>query len=123
MNGRYDIDNDFRTDLADVARLIGLRWMVMVHVNGRRQIVRLVSGDPEHAYPAAAAFSRERFAAPLPKDADVVVANAYPMDVSATFMRSKGVIPLLRAPSGASRLLLAACPEGVGHHAFSPSSR
>jgi len=120
MNGRYDIENDFRADLAEIAGLIGLRWMVMVHVNARREIVRLVSGDPEQAYPAAAAFSRERFAAPLPNDADVVIANAYPMDISATFMRSKGVIPLLHAPLGASRLLLAACPEGAGHHGLFP---
>ena len=120
MEGRYDIQNDFRADLAEIARLIGLRWTVMVHVNARREIVRLVSGDPEEAYPAAAEFSRHRFAAPLPYDADVVIANAYPMDISATFMRSKGVIPLLHAPIGASRLLLAACPEGVGHHGLFP---
>jgi nickel-dependent lactate racemase len=120
MEGRYDVANDFRADLAEIAAMIGLRWTVMVHVNARREIVRLVSGDPEQAYPAAAAFSRERFAAPLPKDADVVIANAYPMDISATFMRSKGVIPLLHAGPGASRLLLAACPEGLGHHGLYP---
>jgi nickel-dependent lactate racemase len=120
MEGRYDVDNDFRADLAEIARMIGLRWTVMVHVNARRQIVRVVAGDPEQAYPAAAAFSRERFRAPLPHDADVVIANAYPMDTSATFMRSKGIIPLLHAPAGASRLLLAACPEGIGHHGLFP---
>jgi nickel-dependent lactate racemase len=120
MEGRYDVDNDFRADLAEIAGMIGLRWMVMVHVNARRQIVRVVSGDPQQAYPAAAAFSRERFRAPLPHDADVVISNAYPMDTSATFMRSKGIIPLLHAPTGASRLLLAACPEGIGHHGLFP---
>jgi nickel-dependent lactate racemase len=120
MEGRYDVANDFRADLAEIAAMIGLRWTVMVHVNARREIVQLVSGDPEQAYPAAAAFSRERFAAPLPADADVVIANAYPMDISATFMRSKGVIPLLHARPGASRLLLAACPEGLGHHGLFP---
>jgi lactate racemase len=120
MEGRYDVKNDFRADLAEIARMVGLRWTVMVHVNARREIVRLVSGDPEEAYPAAAAFSRERFAAPLPGDADVVISNAYPMDISATFMRSKGVIPLNHAAPGASRILLAACPEGVGHHGLFP---
>jgi hypothetical protein len=120
MEGRYDVKNDFRADLAEIARMVGLRWTVMVHVNARREIVRLVSGDPEQAYPAAAAFARERYAAPLPGDADVVVSNAYPMDISATFMRSKGVIPLNHAAPGASRLLLAACPEGVGHHGLFP---
>jgi nickel-dependent lactate racemase len=120
MEGRYDVDNDFRGDLAEIATMIGLRWMVMVHVNARRQIVRVVSGDPQQAYPPAAAFSRERFRAPLPHDADVVIANAYPMDTSATFMRSKGIIPLLHAPTAASRVLIAACPEGIGHHGLFP---
>lgn len=120
MEGGYDVANTFRADLDEIAAMIGLRWMVMAHVNARREIVRLVSGDPEKAYPAAATFSRERFAAPLPLDADVVIANAYPMDISATFMRSKGVIPLLHAPPGASRILLAACPEGAGHHGLFP---
>jgi hypothetical protein len=35
-------------------------------------------------------------------------------------MRSKGIIPLLHAPVGASRVLMAACPEGMGHHGLFP---
>ena len=120
VQGSYEVDNDFRADLDEIARMIGFRWTVLVHVDARRRIVRLGSGDPIAAYPAAAAFSRQRFAAPMPGDADVVIANAYPMDISATFMRSKGIIPLLHARAGASRLLLAACPEGIGHHGLFP---
>jgi hypothetical protein len=50
----------------------------------------------------------------------VVIANAYPIDVSLTFMRSKGLIPLLLARPGASRLLVSACSEGVGHRGLFP---
>ncbi len=120
MQGSYEIHNEFRADLDEISRMIGLRWTVMLHVDAHRRIVRLVAGDPVAAYPEAAAFSRERFIAPLPANVDVVIANAYPMDISATFMRSKGVIPLLHAPIGASRVLLAACPEGIGHHGLFP---
>ena len=35
-------------------------------------------------------------------------------------MRSKGIIPLLHARPGASRVIVAACPEGVGHHGLFP---
>jgi nickel-dependent lactate racemase len=118
--GRYDVDNDFRADLDEIARMVGLRWTVMAHVDADRRIVRLVAGDPVLAYPAAAAFSRASYAAVRPGEADVVVSNAYPMDISATFMRSKGIIPLLHARPGASRILVAACPEGVGHHGLFP---
>ena len=68
----------------------------------------------------AVAFSLQAYRAPGPGDADVVIANAYPIDVSLTFMRSKGVTPLLLAKPGASRVLVSACSEGGGHHGLFP---
>jgi hypothetical protein len=49
-----------------------------------------------------------------------VVANAYPMDLSLTFLRSKAITPLLRAAPGSSRVLIAGCPEGIGRHGLYP---
>jgi hypothetical protein len=46
----------------------------------------------------------------------LVIANAYPMDLSATFVRSKGMIPLAHAAAGASRVLIGAASEGMGNH-------
>ena len=56
----------------------------------------------------------------MPEDADVVISNAYPIDVSLTFMRSKGVIPLVHAPPHASKVLISSCSEGIGHHGLFP---
>ena len=120
MEGSYETENDFRRDLDEIAALIGLRTSVSAHVDADREIVRLVCGDHRRYYADAVAFAREAYRAPLPGDADVVIANAYPIDVSLTFMRSKGVIPLLHAKPAASRVLIAACPEGVGHHGLFP---
>jgi lactate racemase len=120
MEGSYETDNDFRRDLDEIAAMIGLRTSVSAHVDADRQIVRLVCGDHERYYADAVAFARDAYRAPLPGDADVVVSNAYPIDVSLTFMRSKGVIPLVHAKPGASRVLVAACPEGVGRHGLFP---
>jgi Lactate racemase N-terminal domain len=118
--GSYDIDNDFRRDLDEIARMIGLNTTIALHVDANRDAVRIVSGDHNLYYREAVAFSRQRYAAPLPTDADVVISNAYPMDLSLTMMHIKGVIPLLHAKPGASRLLVAACPEGVGYHDLFP---
>ena len=118
--GSYDTDNDFRRDLDEIAALIGLRTSVSAHVDADRQIVRLVCGDHRRYYADAVAFALETYRAPLPGDADVVISNAYPIDVSLTFMRSKGIIPLLHAAPGASRVLVSACPEGMGHHGLFP---
>jgi nickel-dependent lactate racemase len=118
--GSYDTDNDFRRDLDEMAGLVGLRTIVTLHVDAGCDVVRIVSGDQRAYYRDAVEFSRAAYSAPLPKDADVVIANAYPMDVSLTFTRSKGLAPLAHAEPRASRVLIAACREGLGHHGLFP---
>ena len=121
VGGTHDVDNDFRRDLDEVARIVGLRTTVAAHVDADRELVRVVAGDHERYFPDAVAFSRRAFAAPHPGDADVVIANAYPSDVSLTFALSKGQVPLVRAAPHASRVLVAACPEGAGLHRLFPN--
>ncbi len=119
-DGRYQIDNDFRRDLEEMAQLARLSFSISVLVDQHRRIVAIAAGDHRTYYRQMVEEAMRRYAAPPAGDADVVLANAYPMDVSATFARSKGIIPLLHAQRGASRILLAACPEGVGHHGLFP---
>lgn len=119
-HGAYTVHNDFRRDVGEMARLVGLRFVALGHVDAERQLVRLVSGDPLSIHDGEVAFARQTFLTPLPGDADLVVANAYPMDVSLTFAHSKGVIPFSHTRAGASRVLLAGCPEGIGRHDLFP---
>jgi nickel-dependent lactate racemase len=123
MDGRYDVENDFRRELDEMAGAVGLDFLVTTHVDAGRNLVRLVCGDWRAFYPDEVAFARQAYAAPAPCDADVVISNSYPIDVSLTFMRSKGIIPLLQATPGASRILLSACAEGVGRHGLFPLER
>ncbi len=118
--GTYDIDNDFRRDLDEMARLVGLRTVITLHVDANRDVVRAVSGDHLAYYPEGVAYSRQAYSAPPPGDADVVVVNAYPADTSLTFTRSKGMAPLYLAQPGASRILVSACSEGLGYHGLFP---
>jgi hypothetical protein len=120
MDGTHEFDNAFRCDVGQMARQIGLLTMVSIHVNADREIVRVVAGDHFRYYADAALFSRDAFGAPPPGDADVVVSNAYPMDVSLTFTHHKGIVPLARAAAGASRIAVASCPEARGFHGLSP---
>jgi nickel-dependent lactate racemase len=119
-HGSNEVSNEFRRDLDEIAHMIGLRTLVTVHVDAHRRPVRVVAGDWTRHFMDSVAVSRQVYAAPPPDDADVVVANAYPMDVSLTFMRSKGIIPLLRGRPEASRIMVAACSEGVGSHGLFP---
>ena len=120
VRGSYEIENDFRRELDEIARIIGLRSLISVHVDAGRNPVRMAMGDWERFYHEEVSFAKQAFSAPLPEGADVVVSNAYPIDVSLTFMRSKGVIPLVHAPPHASKILISACSEGVGHHGLFP---
>jgi len=118
--GSYDIENDFRRELDEIARIIGLHSLISLQVDAGRRPVRMATGDWERFYREEVAFAKQAYKAPFPIDADVVISNAYPIDVSLTFMRSKGVIPLVHAPTHASKVLISACSEGVGHHGLFP---
>ena len=112
--------NGIRKDLDEIAAAIGLRTIVSVHVDANREIVRLTSGDHLRYYPGEVEFALAAFAAPLPGDADVVISNAWPGDLSFTSVYMKGVGPLQRAAPSASRIVVASCSDGAGHHGLFP---
>ena len=121
--GASQDESSFRKDLDEIARMIGLNTMITAHVDANRELVRAVSGDFRMYYKGEVAFAREAFRAPKPLDADVVVSNSFPNDLSLTFVHMKGVYPLRHAPPSASRIVLGACSEGEGFHGVYPIVR
>jgi len=120
--GTYNIENTFRRDLDEIARIIGLSTIFTLHIDGCSQLVNLTCGDHFAYYPEAAAFSRKAYAAPLPHDADVVIANTYPSDISYTFMR-KGLKPVRCATPDAVRIAVGYNYEGIGRHGIFPQGK
>jgi hypothetical protein len=118
--GSYNIDNDFRRELEEIADMLRLETSVCLHVDAHREAVRITTGDHRAFYRDSVAFAIGPYRVAPPQDADLVVANAYPMDLSLTFLRSKAITPLLRAAPSSSRVLIAGCPEGVGRHGLYP---
>lgn len=115
MEGRYDTNNDFRKDVCEVARMIGLDSSLTVHIDAFSNVVNVLFGSHADYYDSAAAFSKDNYTAPVAGTADMVVANAYPLDTSFTFMR-KGYKPLYTAPKSAVKVMVAAAHEGIGVH-------
>lgn len=115
VGGTYDINNDFRKDVTEIAQMVGLKTMYTLHINAYLEIVNLMCGDHFIYYPQAAQFSKQRYSPPLPVDADVVIANAYPFDTSFTFMR-KAYRPLDFALRKATKVMIASNHEGIGTH-------
>jgi nickel-dependent lactate racemase len=120
VGGSYVTQNSFRRDLAEMCRIVGIDTIVSVHVDEERRVVGVVAGDHYTYYPEAVDLVRARLSAPPPEDADVVVSNAYPMDVSLVFMRSKGMSPFRFSARAATRILVGSAPEGSGHHGLYP---
>jgi len=113
--------SNFRRDLDEIARMIGLRTTVSLLLSGDREVVALSCGDPYSYYARALRSAQDAVRAPAPDEhADVVISNAYPNDLSLTFVRMKGIAPLARAPLGASRIAIASCSEGLGFHGLLP---
>jgi lactate racemase len=119
--GTPDGRSHFRRDLDEIAHRIGLGTTVSLLLNGDREVVGVCCGAPRAYYAVALRSAQEAFRAPPPDEqADVVIANAYPNDVSLTFARMKGMGPLWHAPLGASRIAIASCSEGLGFHGLFP---
>ena len=113
--------SDFRRDLDEIARMIGLRTSVSLVVNGDREVVEVFCGDTWVSHSSAERLVCEGFRAPAPPDdADVVVANAYPNDLSLTFVRMKAMHPVTAARAHTSRVVIASCSEGTGFHGLFP---
>lgn len=121
--GKQGSASSFRRDLEEMARMIKLETLITAHVDADRELVRLRCGDYRLYYDDEVEFCRAAFSAPKPGDADVVISNAYPNDLSLTFVHAKGLYPLRFTAAGASRIVLAACSEGEGFHGVYPVVR
>lgn len=115
----HNIDNDFKKDLNEIARAIGLNTMYSLHINESMELVNIHCGDHFQYFTSAAKFTAQKYWAPYPTDADAVIVNAYPFDVSFSTMR-KALGPLNRAQIKATKVIIASNLGGMGVHRLNP---
>jgi nickel-dependent lactate racemase len=81
---RQGEEKDIRDNAEDVARHLGLDFMVNIVLTRKRGIAGLFIGDMIESYRQGAVFAREIYDTPIPKEeveaADIVIINAYPQD-------------------------------------------
>lgn len=114
------IHTELRQDMVAVARQVGLDYIANVTLNHRRQISGLFVGDVVSAHEAGVRAAQRMYEVPLPPRADVVVADMYPFDTSWQFAQDRGMWPVEHAGRSASRVVIAACPLGMGTHELFP---
>jgi lactate racemase len=70
--------NDVRLDMIEAARMANVNFSVQIVMNQYRQPVGVFSGDIVGAHQAAARLAAQNYVTPTAKNADIVIANAYP---------------------------------------------
>mgnify|MGYP001108268785 CR=1 FL=1 len=107
-----------RLEMEEVAKIVGLNFIVNIVTNGKEEIVKVVSGDPVKAHREGVKIAREIYEPKIPMLADIVIISAYPADIDYW----QGVKPLSYAQHGLREkgtvILLAPFPEGISptHH-------
>ncbi len=74
-------DNPVRRSIDSLARKAGLHFIVNVILNAENQIVSAVAGDMCDAHRAGCEVARQVFGVRVPKEYDIVVADAHPFDI------------------------------------------
>ena len=112
--------NPISEEMSEAARLVNVDFIVDVVLGPDGRVVRVVVGDIEAAHAVGRAVWDEMFKVPLPEKADLVIASAggRPKDID-LYQAYKGLYNAAKAVrDGGMILLVAACPDGIGHPVF-----
>ena len=113
--------NKFRQETEKVAEMAGLDFTVNMLLNQNREISHIFSGHRILAHEKAVQTAKHIYSVKPVDNADIVISDIYPFDVSLHFI-SKGLWPLRSGQEGSSKIVIAACPEGLGYHGLSLAS-
>ncbi|MBS12261.1 MAG: hypothetical protein CME19_11745 [Gemmatimonadetes bacterium] len=118
-NHRY-VHEGFREHLDEVARLVGLDYLVNPCLNPDLEIDALVTGDPVHAFWEGVEIGKRVYASPFPEKPDIAVFNAWPKDAEFT-QAGMAMVPIRggnadKLKDDTTVVLSTASPEGMGFH-------
>ena len=115
--------NEFRRFLTEATQAIGLHFIVNVVQTGRKEVVRVVSGDPVEAFQEGVKTARELYEVEVDFAGDIVVSGvSYPKSrdlYQAT--RAGNVVVFGPKPvvvKGGVILIPAPCEDGCGHPGY-----
>lgn len=118
-----ELDNEFRREIEEITDLIELDFIVNAVLNQERRIAALFAGDRRQAFRHGVEKAKQLYSFSASQNADIVIADMYPFDANIQFAFDRGMWPLYGTKPGASKVILAACPEGVGSHMLFPVKR
>jgi nickel-dependent lactate racemase len=115
--------NDFRRFLTEATRALGLHFIVNVVQTGKKDVVKVVAGDPEEAYHQGVEVARNLYEVEIDQPGEIVVSGVnYPKSrdlYQAT--RAANVVVFGPKPvvvKGGVILIPAPCEDGCGHPGY-----
>lgn len=119
-NHSYCPDEVFREHIDEVARIVGLEYVVNPMLNEEGGIMAMVAGDPQAAYWKGVEIGKVLYKSFVPMGMDAIICNAWPKDTEGT-QAAMAAVPLYGAREQALRengtlVITSACPEGLGYH-------
>jgi len=118
--GGDTVVNPFRQELDEIASMIGMNTVISLVVDSNRRVIQMYCGDQRKYFQEAVEFYRKIYCTHSPPEADVIISNTYPNDLSLTMARMKGFVPLKGSCDGTSTIAIASCSEGLGLHNIFP---
>jgi nickel-dependent lactate racemase len=116
-------DNNFRRFLTEAAQAIGLHFIVNVVQTGRKEVVKVVAGDPVEAFREGVKTARRLYEVEIKEPGEIVVSGVgYPKSrdlYQAT--RAANVVVFGPQPvvtKGGTILIPAPCEDGCGHPGY-----
>jgi nickel-dependent lactate racemase len=103
-------NNDVRLDMEEAARLTGVDFSVQIIYNERREPIEIIAGDVVTAHHRACHVANAVLRTPTAKNADIVVANAYPRNRQAHAVREWARASLR---DGGSAVIIAQHPDAM----------
>jgi nickel-dependent lactate racemase len=112
--------NPVRDDIEEAGGLIGAQFILNVVLDEEKRVVRAVAGHPYLAHRAGCAALDAFGRATVERPADIVVVSAGGSPKDINLYQAQKALDNARhvVRTGGVILLLAECPEGLGHHAF-----
>ncbi|HHW02366.1 MAG TPA: nickel-dependent lactate racemase [Thermoanaerobacterales bacterium] len=113
-------ENPMAADMAEIADMVKPDFLVNVILNDDGQMVKVVAGDYKSAFEEGCRFAREAFSVSIKEPADVLILSCggYPKDID-LYQATKAIENAMYViREGGVAILLAECPEGVGHEGF-----
>lgn len=102
--------NDVRLDMEEAARLADVNFSVQIVSNENREPIDIIAGDVVTSHHAACRIANGILRTPTAKDADIVVANAYPRNRQAHAVREWARASLR---DGGSAVIIAQHPDAM----------